>query len=249
MSFILEALKKSEQQRQEKNSSSQKVRNRSISLQSHRSDNRLVYWIVTGFLTLVLLGCWWFFSKTEPLSERLPAVEQATGTLTHNLTGESQKTGVTSPAMANTPQKSAVPVEPAPVPNTYVSAPEVSSSRAPAREDKPSIESQRVAISAATETMETDEQVATVMMRQPQSFNKIPLYRDLSGELLNRMPSISLSMHFYNKNPDRRLVRINAQLLHEGDWLDRDLQLIEITVTGAIMDFLGKSFEIRSARR
>ena len=63
------------------------------------------------------------------------------------------------------------------------------------------------------------------------------------------MPPMSMSMHFYNKDPDLRLVRSNDLLLHEGDWVDRDLQLVEITSTGATLDFLGKSFEMRSARR
>ena len=58
-----------------------------------------------------------------------------------------------------------------------------------------------------------------------------------------------MSMHFYNKGPHRRLVRINDLLLQEGHWVDRDLQLVEITATGATLDFLGKPFEMRIARR
>lgn len=96
-----------------------------------------------------------------------------------------------------------------------------------------------------------DEHVATVSIEQPQlrDSGDIPLYQELSEELRDRMPPMSMSMHFYNKDPDRRLLRINDLLLHEGDWVDRDLQLVEITGTGATLDFLGKSFEMRSARR
>jgi hypothetical protein len=94
-----------------------------------------------------------------------------------------------------------------------------------------------------------DEQVATISIEQPQlrDSGDIPLYQDLSKGLRDRMPP--MSMHFYNKDRDRRLVRINDLLLHEGDWVDRDLQLVEITATSATLDFLGKSFEMRSTRR
>jgi general secretion pathway protein B len=95
------------------------------------------------------------------------------------------------------------------------------------------------------------EHVATVNIEQPQqrALGEISLYQDLSKGLRDRMPPMSMSMHFYNKSPERRLVRINDRLLHEGDWADRDLQLVEITVSGATLEFLGKSFEMRSARR
>jgi hypothetical protein len=56
-------------------------------------------------------------------------------------------------------------------------------------------------------------------------------------------------MHFYAKDPDRRLVRISGRLLHQGDWLSDDLQLVEITPNGVALDYLGESFVmIRSSR-
>ena len=71
MSFILEALKKSEQQRQQKNASQQKVRKRTLSLPSHQSNRRL-YWILTGLLSIALLCGWWLYSNTEQSLEQPP---------------------------------------------------------------------------------------------------------------------------------------------------------------------------------
>ena len=79
--------------------------------------------------------------------------------------------------------------------------------------------------------------------------SQLPLYNDLSRELRAQMPILDMSMHFYTPEPGRRMVRINDHLLHEGNWVDSNLQLVEITTTGAILDFLGKSFELRRARR
>jgi general secretion pathway protein B len=63
------------------------------------------------------------------------------------------------------------------------------------------------------------------------------------------MPRLTMSMHFYTTNPDRRLVRINNHLLHEDDWVNRDLQVIEITPTGATLDFMGKLFNMQNSSR
>lgn len=86
------------------------------------------------------------------------------------------------------------------------------------------------------------------MLLEPTSA-QLPLYLDMSWELRDRIPRLTMSMHFYTTNPDRRLVRINNYLLHEGDWVNPDLQVVEITPTGATLDFLGKFFEMRSPSR
>ena len=61
MSFILEALKKSEQQRQQQNSPSKKVHKRILSLQASPSGSRLSPWLVSGLLLALvspLLALW-----------------------------------------------------------------------------------------------------------------------------------------------------------------------------------------------
>jgi general secretion pathway protein B len=63
------------------------------------------------------------------------------------------------------------------------------------------------------------------------------------------MSPLAMSMHFYNSEPNRRLVRINDQLLREGDWVSRDLELVEIAPNGVILDFLGTSFELPASKR
>jgi hypothetical protein len=274
MSFILEALKKSEQQRQQQNTSPQKVRKRTISLQSQRSDRRLLYWALAGALSLTLFGGWWFYGKAAATPEQPPAMDRSTNAPSTLNPPATPAAVVASPATASAPQQITVaassptkPVEPsagsgspeqttlvaepAPVPNIYVAAPKSPVKKTATKRAKPAVEVQRDNPVAATEVLAIGEHVATVNIEQPQqrALGEIPLYQDLSKGLRDRMPPMSMSMHFYNKSPERRLVRINDRLLHEGDWADRDLQLVEITVSGATLEFLGKSFEMRSARR
>ena len=105
-----------------------------------------------------------------------------------------------------------------------------------------------------------DAPVETLVISQPEpqpfaeeelypSSTRLPLYSELPGGLRGRMPAINMNMHFYNKEPNRRLVRINDLLLHEGDWVARDLQLVEISGDGATLDFLGKTFILPRNRR
>lgn len=273
MSFILEALKKSEQKRQEQNAPHPKVRKRTLSLHASRSGRRLSPWLFAGLLPLVLLVGWWFYNQADTALLPVSVAEQVAATptppsppaLSEPLAATPAAPEVTTaiPAMAGElplsaakgssqeaePSQAVMAAEPAPIPRP------LGVSSTPAR---PLVTGNNAASEIKKETR--DAPFATVVIEQPEPQNleakviepplsRLPLYEDLSRELRDRVPPVKMSMHYYNKGPERRLVRINDRLLHEGDWVDRDLQLVEITETGAILDFIGKSFELRRARR
>lgn len=235
MSFILEALKKSEQQRLQNNTPQQEVCNRTLSLSSRRS-RRWSYWLMAAFLPLVLISGWWFYRRIEPATlAPVPAVNGASH----------------APSSLNQPR----PSEPTAVPQDFISAqaPQPGdfsaegSTAIPAESTPPA----RVHSSTPRKMMETAERVTTVGSEQPKarSHENLPLYLDLSEELRDRIPRLAMSMHYHSSDPGRRLVRINDRLLHEGDWLSSELHVVEITSTGAILDFQGKSFVMRSPIR
>lgn len=260
MSFILEALKKSEQQRQEKNALQQKVRNRTLSLPSSRTD-RGPYWLLAGLLPLLLLCGWWLYNETNPAMEQSPELSPVTSSPPATSQPKESEPVVISPASpASAPPQPAAAVEPAPVPIVYVTTPRADSSTAPAKGPAPAVESLRVDAPVASKMMKTDEPVVTggIKQTEPEAMHvtpseplatRVPLYLDLSRELRDRMHPLAMSMHFYNTDPDRRLVRINDRLLHEGDWVNRYLELVEITPAGVLLDFEGQIFELSGARR
>jgi len=224
MSFILEALKKSEQQRLQKNTPKQEVRQRTLYLPARRA-GWSPYWLAAGFLPLLLLFGWWLSGRMEATPKMSPA----------------------PPA----PSSLAQPRQPetAPVPRDFVTAP------SPPDEDFP------IEVSTATSTknhgkatdpapgerLKSAAPITAAVSEQPEAHpgEKVPLYLDLPKDLRDRMPRLSMSMHYHSPDPARRLVRINDRLLHEGDWLSGELQLVEITPTGAKLDFLEKSFLLR----
>ena len=260
MSFILEALKKSEEQRQQQNASPQKVRKRTLSLQA--SHARRPYWLL-AFPVLVLLGSgiWWIYNGMEEPSGGMAATADL-ATVEPPATVEpivAPTAVMTAPEPPPVAAKPVVMAEPAPVP--YASY--VESKPLPRVETKASADAsasrvrntgspeQPVADAKLSPATGAEPRVAFLSREEPvlPPVADLPTYQELSRELRERLPRLAMSMHFYNSDPNRRLVRINDQLLREGSWVAKDLQIVEITPTGVSLDYLGTGFELRGSER
>ena len=263
MSFILEALKKSEQQRQQQATPAKKVQKRTLSLHANSSGRSLSPWFVAGLLPLMLLGGWWYFTQADTSPTAAPVVVQSSNPAAPQAVAApapavkvaptavlQQEDAEPIPAAQSAPPQAAINVEPSPVPRVLGSS----------KTAQPAPLQGKIFSTADRKIQTIDAPVETFAMSQPEpqpldeevfspSSTGLPLYSELSGELRGRMPAINMSMHFYNQEPNRRLVRINDLLLHEGDWVARDLQLVEITGDGATLDFLGKTFILPRNRR
>ena len=253
MSFILEALKKSEQQRQQKSTSQQKVHQRTLALPSQRQ-GRWPYWLLVGFLSLVLLFSWWLSDHTEPILEQIPVVSQSTNAPKGFRPPETSKP-VPPTSAERSSQPSVTTAEPAPVPLKFASSLPATVTTAPEEMNVSSAQPQRHEAVTSDRISTDDERVETVVIEQsmPREVDnpapeKLPLYLDLSRGLRDQMPRLAMSMHYYIADPARRMVRINNLILHEGDWVGQGLQVVEISQAGATLDFMGKLFEMRSSR-
>jgi general secretion pathway protein B len=68
---------------------------------------------------------------------------------------------------------------------------------------------------------------------------------ELPYDIQQRIPVMQFSAHVYSSNPLQRSVVINGRFMEEGDYLESDLYLSEITTDGAIFDFQGQRFHQR----
>ncbi len=69
------------------------------------------------------------------------------------------------------------------------------------------------------------------------------LQRDeLPESIQQHIPIMEFSAHVYSSNPMHRSIVINGRYMEEGDQFASDLTLSEITPKGAIFDFQGKLF-------
>jgi len=65
---------------------------------------------------------------------------------------------------------------------------------------------------------------------------------DLPLAIQQELPSMSISVHAYSSKPAERLVGINGRLLHEGDSVAPGLTLEQITPAGMILSYKGYIF-------
>ena len=71
------------------------------------------------------------------------------------------------------------------------------------------------------------------------SYQPITDYYDLPDSIKNRLPEINVSAHVFSKNPLQRSIVINNNFMEEGEYISQKLTLHEITRDGAILDFEG----------
>jgi general secretion pathway protein B len=73
-------------------------------------------------------------------------------------------------------------------------------------------------------------------------YQGIPYQRQLPYDLQEALPDMDISVHMYSVKPSSRLVRINRMTYHEGDLIDVELKLEEITRDGLIMSIRDNRF-------
>ena len=64
----------------------------------------------------------------------------------------------------------------------------------------------------------------------------------LPDNIREHIPEMVFSAHVYSSNPLQRSVVINGRFMEEGERMNEDFVLREITSTGVIMDFRGYLF-------
>ncbi|EPE4788548.1 AAA family ATPase [Vibrio vulnificus] len=68
---------------------------------------------------------------------------------------------------------------------------------------------------------------------------------ELSAEKWHgRLPPLNLQTHMYSSDPKRRWLKINGAEFHQGEWIDNQIQLVEISAQSVIVEFQGEQIEI-----
>lgn len=76
----------------------------------------------------------------------------------------------------------------------------------------------------------------------PAQDREIIEFYDLPESIKKQLPAIIISAHVYSSNPLQRSIVINNKFLEQGEHVIDDLILHEITADGAIFDFQGTRF-------
>ena len=99
----------------------------------------------------------------------------------------------------------------------------------------------KILIPYQKEPSSEEETTAALPQEEPaeiQGFTDLPLAAQ------EAIPELHFAGHTYAEDPSKRMIIINNNILREGDKVNNSLSLIEITWTGVILDYMGQQFEM-----
>lgn len=220
MSYILEALKKSDQQRQR--GTTPTLPTAQVTAAAPKQP-LLVYY---GLLAAVLLGAGITIGWLRPWQAEQPAL-------------------ATEPSAARSP----IPHQPTPAPlpeppeMARMTAQELP--MPPVAQPAPRGDAMKPDISAPASTGTPSAVAAAPMPEKPASLAQeqraIPM-AELPRTIQQEIPALTIQLHAYSGNPAERLVSINSRMLREGGFLTPDLRLEQITPDGMIFNYKGYRF-------
>lgn len=254
MSYILDALKKSEQERGRGDIPGvQTVHSSSLNYHGQKK-SYWPYFLITAVL-LNLAAIVYFIIDKEQLSDTVVTQETSSPSAPDLTAARSADTG--SPNIANRQAESTVTgsaiIEPAITDSTAVE------SKVSERQDTYKSTAPVVIDPVKTENEETDQarkpaavatsnttkanattaatSQATISQAAPAEDKQVIEFYELPESVKQELPAIIISAHIYSSNPLQRSIVINNNFMEEGEYVIDDLRLHEITPDGAIFDF------------
>jgi general secretion pathway protein B len=242
MSYILDALRKSDQQRQ------RGVTPTLLTAQPTATGAKRPRFLLNSVLAAVLICIgvvvgWlrpWQMKQpapaavpiaSMPLASSPAAAVPAPPSVSLDMTGQSEHEPLTNQSIPATPP-SHLPVEAttkqdSPVLDENVSAPPLSQADASVRQAR----NTQLPVKTAPAGTAPDEG------------KRIMALNELPPSIQREIPDISISFHAYSNNPKERRVMINGDMVEQGELLAPGLSLEQITPDGVILDYKGFRFK------
>lgn len=235
MSFILNALKKAESKSFAKENI--KIKKQVLILKRQAKGKKVKnFSLIVIFSGILLVG--WFLGRLQYDQSKPAADLSSTQRLLADKTVLAEKN-----ALVDQVKKSAAPV-----------SSDNSSGGADDQIIKPEYNIEKVnppiPIRAAPGTVNIqlteDAPITLEQTETKKAVNSIENYSELPFLIKQKLPQLEISLHFYNSNPARRIVRINGKILHEDDTIAERLIVQEIKPTSAVLNFDGYLFELNA---
>ncbi len=231
MSYILEALKKSEQERGAGESPSVQTIH-SAGLQYAQQKKPLWPYVLAVVITLNVIALIVFFA---PATQSLKQSDAATATPAP-IADRSVNTTLASAIQENTPSTPPV-VAKAPVAKPPALAPAQPLAQ-PLQQTTARVADKTVTTARSSE----DNYQPSISKKTRNDYVSVVDVRDLPLDIQARIPDMVFSAHVYSSNPQQRSVVINGNFMEQGDMLTSKLRLDEITPGGVVFDFDGVRF-------
>lgn len=238
MSYILEALKKSQAERQLGELPS--IHAPQVQLQAAATaggTGRLPAWLALAGVSVAVAAAllWWQPWQASAVAVAVPAPASAPVVAAATLP---------SPPPVPVPQPLAQPAAaPAVAPPAAAPAPRPEAKPAPKREAPP-------APAAVAAVLKPDPApaaaaaAAAAVPPVPAADEAVPGMRDLPEPIQRQIPPIAIGGYIYSKNPADRLLLIDKVLRHEGEELAPGLVLEKLQPKAAIFSFKGYRYRV-----
>ena len=230
MWYILDALRKSDQQRQR--GAAPTLRMAPVAAVAPEPTAFLAYGVLAAVLLAAGIAIGWL-RPWQPESPPAPQTVAAKPLDASPRQAAPVPPGITrEPVLAQRPQESVPAAQSAP-------APAPMNPGMPAGTSAMTRSAAPIAAKPAPgeATPAAEESVATGLRKQ-----KVMAMAELPVPMQDEIPKISISVHAYSAKPAERLVGINGRLLREGDYPAPDLKLEQITPDGMILSYKGYRF-------
>ena len=244
MSFILDALKKSESDRQRQSGPAL------FEVRVAPPRTRLPPWAIAIALLLLLnLGVvMWMLLRHQAHGGSPGATRTAAGAGTAGAVAgaAAQNAPASTPALAE--RAPAVPVVATGAAAGAVASPEASTGAsspppAPVPSAAPTAAPGAVAPNAEDYAPAEEPSAPTLGSHVRRgTASGVPLYQDLSTTPGAQLPQLRLDLHVFAAHPEDRFVMINMHRLREGDTLPEGVRVDSITPEGAVLSFNGSKF-------
>ncbi|MGH8217812.1 MAG: general secretion pathway protein GspB [Steroidobacteraceae bacterium] len=245
MSFILDALKKSESERQRQSGPALFE----VKIAPPRS--RFAVWGAAIAALLVInffvVGFWLWRGSASRAAPSAPAEQTGAISAAPAAVSAGARDGV-RPESAGAPGAAAVPTAALPASSNTVAARASAGSSAPAsRGAAPAAAADAGAnpddLAPAVEPRGSASQPTTPVTHATES--GLPTYQDAAAEPGAEIPSLRLDLHVYSPQPDQRFVFLNMLKLREGDTTPQGVRVERITEDGVILSYRGKEFVLQ----
>jgi general secretion pathway protein B len=249
MSYILEALKKAEQKREQEGPSKVPTFLTGAMAES-RHRVRWPYFLVAFLVAVLLLNAalavWRLFPReapTAPPSLQRPAPIAQAAVAPVPATNVAKLTPPRAPGREKT-AVAAAPATPKPAVPKKTTLADV-----PARpKPSPVPETAAVALVPAAPTLTAPETTPSPQARaekaRPAAAGRVLSLGELPPAIRSALPEFKVSGHAYTPEPQTRVVRINEKILQEGQDLLPGLRVEEIVEGGIVMSYQGYRFRI-----
>lgn len=152
----------------------------------------------------------------------------------------------TTPAAVATPVRQAAPAPPPPIPQTAepVAAPAPAPLK-PAR-TKPVPRAEAPVAASAPKPIPAEKPPVSTKQAEKSSTSEpgVTELADLPSHIAQGLPELTVSVHYYTPNPESRMVRINNRILREGGSLPGGIKIVGIEKNGIIYEIQGVRFRL-----